>query len=467
MNHIDISSILQDFNFHVRSNQNIILSGAFGSGKSYMLNQFRWSYTANYNIITIYPINYAISSNVDILEYIKHDIIFQLIQKGYISEQTDFSAVSSAIFTKENVEKLSAKLLANIPGGNLITQAIKLGLEMKEKYDSEKKTVFKYLDEFNRAGSIYERDVYTEMIRLGLEYGKHEGKQWMLVIEDLDRIDPHNIFRLLNVFGSHLDIPYITGEKAPSNKFGFDKIVFVLDYDQTRDIYNQYFGLETNTSWEGYISKFLTSQPFYFEGVANIAKQTVLRLISKECQLPTHLLELIFSEYFSIRTLSKVTSDNFHTFLRTNRIEFTDGSCLSTSCKLTKLLYYFSQLNVNMIKIREIAEEAPQEYIDLIAPALLLRHDTSRLHVNYSVPNRQNEKLDFDLSEDDDNAYNHHHFLISVHDDGSLTTEEIDTPVSPIPDTKSIKIESEDRFYLLLTDILSNFSSKITRRNVR
>ena len=161
------------------------------------------------------------------------------------------------------------------------------------------------------------------------------------------------------------------------------------------------------------------------------------------------------------------TSENFYTFLRTNRIELSDGGRLSTNSKLTKLLYYFSQFNVYMMQIKEISEDAPREFVDLIAPALFLHYDSSRLHVDYTVPNRQDEELDFDIQEDDADAYIHYHFLVSVHDDGSSTTEEIEAPVTPIVDAMSIEIESDNRFYMQLTDVLSNFSSKITRLQVR
>ena len=466
MNHIDISSIIQDFNYHVQCNKNIILSGPFGSGKSYMLNEFKKVHKKQYNTITIYPLNYAISGNADILEYIKRDIIFQLVLQGFINEQTDFSAVSSAIFTEENIVMLSKGLLANIPGGGLIAEAIHIGLKAKEKYDNEKKTVSKYLSEFNRSGSIYECDTYTEIIRLGLEAGRKEGKQWILIIEDLDRIDPQNIFRLLNIFGSHLDNPYITGADCQSNKFGFDKIIFVLDYKQTYEVYSQYYGLDASTSWEGYISKFLTSTPFYFMSVADTAKSTVLRCMSQDCELQEDLLKLILSQDFSMRMLSKVKTDHFDTFLRTERIDFPDGSYISTKCKLSKLLFYFTQLNVSITNLNNISEDAPAEYIDLLAPALLLYYQTPRLRVHYMVPNRQYEELGFEFSEeDDDNAYIHYYYMISVTENGLLLIEKTDVQITTNEEIEAIDIASND-LYELLIEVLNIFCSKIVRFTV-
>lgn len=388
MNHIDISHIVQDFHHHVSVNRNIILSGAFGSGKSYMIDVFKRTYSKEFNTITIYPINYAISDNTDIMEYIKRDIIYQLVLLGYISEKTDFETLSSVIFTTENAVKMTSYLLNNIPGGGLIAAAIKTALETKESYDSKKQAVSSYLEEFGKAGSIYERDVYTEMIHLGLEEGRRDGKQWMLIIEDLDRIDPKNIFRLLNVFGAHLDCHYITGEESETNKFGFDKLVFVLDYVQTCNIYNQYFGLDSDDSWEGYISKFLTSQPFYFNGVSSVAAKEVFRSIASECRLSVNIVEKIFLEEYSIRTfsmrtLSKVSSNGFESFLRTDHIDLSNGEILTADCKLTRLAFYLWQLNGRINQLKRIVADTV-DYLELVAPVLLYQHQCSSLCVNFS-----------------------------------------------------------------------------------
>lgn len=73
---LDIKPELEDFNNHIKINKNIILSAPFGDGKSYMLQQFKEKYANHYHFITLYPVNYTIADNGDILEYIKRDIIF-------------------------------------------------------------------------------------------------------------------------------------------------------------------------------------------------------------------------------------------------------------------------------------------------------------------------------------------------------------------------------------------------------
>lgn len=466
MEQIDISEIVQDFRHHVAMNRNIILSGAFGSGKSYMLDVFKRTYSRIFNAITIYPINYAISGNADIVEYIKHDIIYQLVLQGYITERTDFSAVASSVFTTENFTNLTERLLDRIPGGGLISEAIRIAVEAGEKRDSEKHAVADYLEGFNKTGSIYECDVYTELIRLGLDAGRREGKQWMIIVEDLDRIDPHNIFRLLNVFGAHLDCRYVTGEDVPTNKFGFDKIVFVLDYRQANEIYNQYFGLDSDGSWEGYISKFLTSQPFYFEGVASAAKEVVLRGIAKDCSIDYKIIETLFSREYSIRTLSKVSFDGFASFLRTDKVELPNGGFLSADCKFTRLLYYLQQLDGGLNKLKEIEEEDLQGYFEILAPALLYHHQTSKLYIDHSRINRPDGFPDLGDGDEAEDDLVHTYYNISVSNAGATVVKEVKL-VGWSGNLNIIEMSSSDSFTFFVVEVLSNFYSKHTRYIVR
>lgn len=391
------------------------------------------------------------------MEYIKHDIIFQLVQEGYITEQTDFSKVASAIFTPENVGKLASRLLANIPGGKLIAGAIEAGMEAKERYDDEKKTVSRFMEGFQKEGSIYERDVYTEMIRLGLDEGRRrDRKKWILIIEDLDRIDPKSIFRLLNVFGAHLDCRYVSGEEAENNKFGFDKIVFVLDYWQTAAIYNQYFGIDSENSWEGYISKFLSSKPFYFKSVAEIARKEVLQFIARECRLDESIIETIFADSYSVRSLSKVSSDNFGSFLRTRRIDLPDGKSLATDCQLTRLLFYLQQLNGNLNRINDISEKHPIEYVSILAPVILYHHQSSTISLDYIQPDRESD-YDMDVMDDESDADLHSFFLVTVTDNGNTDVKSVALV------SNAVEIDSGSHFYELMSGAVDSFCEEFTR----
>ena len=78
-NMISLETELLSFDRYFEANSRCILSAPFGEGKSYFLNEFIKSHVDEYDFITIYPTNYQICDNRDILEYIKRDILFGLI----------------------------------------------------------------------------------------------------------------------------------------------------------------------------------------------------------------------------------------------------------------------------------------------------------------------------------------------------------------------------------------------------
>lgn len=121
----------------------------------------------------------------------------------------------------------------------------------------------------NTAGCIYEEDGYTKLIRMAIEWisqdhslngEERKAKKPVLIIEDLDRLDPKHLFRILNVVSAHIDDskqPDIVG-----NKFGFNNIVLVMDYDVTKHIFHHFYGEQA--CYEGYMSKFLSREPFRY-----------------------------------------------------------------------------------------------------------------------------------------------------------------------------------------------------------
>lgn len=76
---INIDDILEEFHQHISSSERIILSARFGDGKTFMLNKFKENYKDKYYFITLHPVNYVVSNNKDIVDYIKRDILFQII----------------------------------------------------------------------------------------------------------------------------------------------------------------------------------------------------------------------------------------------------------------------------------------------------------------------------------------------------------------------------------------------------
>lgn len=113
-----------------------------------------------------------------------------------------------------------------------------------------------------RGWSISECDGFTKIIQDTIKHIEEiSDKRTVLIIEDMDRLDPAHLFRILNIFGSQIDNPYYANEDN-GNKFGFSKVVLVMDYDTTEHIFHHFYG--ENADYEGYMQKFLDSAPFKF-----------------------------------------------------------------------------------------------------------------------------------------------------------------------------------------------------------
>ena len=103
--------------------------------------------------------------------------------------------------------------------------------------------------------NIKETDPFSKLLKDKIKELKGE-KQSVLVLDDLERIDPEHIFRILNVFSAHLD----SSNNESENKFGFDKVVLVADYHNIKSIYQHKYGLDTD--FNGYFDKFFSIEIF-------------------------------------------------------------------------------------------------------------------------------------------------------------------------------------------------------------
>ena len=110
-----------------------------------------------------------------------------------------------------------------------------------------------------KEGSIYENNCISELIsELIGKLRDDKGREVILIIDDLDRIDPAHIFRLFNVFAAHFDY-----RSEDNNKFGFDRIIFVCDIQNIRNIFQHVYG--ANVDFNGYIDKFYSKKIFKFD----------------------------------------------------------------------------------------------------------------------------------------------------------------------------------------------------------
>lgn len=270
----NIDQPTQKFTNHINVpfNDRIIFSGPFGTGKTYFLEKY-FEVNPNYNVIHLFPVNYSVASNEDIFELIKYDILFELLGKHVDFEQVNIPHIEFLKqFAAKNAHHILAPFLYLIPemGKSLYTIYEKLqvlGEKYFEEYEGanvdEKNAVIDYLGGFTKSkGSIFEEDFYTQLIcqlvdQLKIEVSADKKCETVLIIDDLDRIDPDHIFRILNVLSAHLD------KKGDSNnKFNFDKIILVFDQQNVHEIFQNRFGSKVDFS--GYIDKFYSHKIFNF-----------------------------------------------------------------------------------------------------------------------------------------------------------------------------------------------------------
>lgn len=269
MTTINITHELKRFEQHLAQNSQTILSAKFGDGKTYFLNEYIRQHEADTFFVVLHPVNYVLSPNEDIFEYIKRDILCSLVHRSEFQEINWNDALKEVLNYDTLLETVDT-IASNIPLGNLATIPFHLFKKVDDKF-----AIDKYFDRFkNTKGGLFEFDQFTFAIQRTIRAIQKAGQRCVLVIEDLDRLDPGHLFRILNVLSAHIDSDKCT------NKFCFDNIVAVLDYDTTRHIFHHFYGEKAN--YEGYMSKFMSSHPFEYS-ITKVAQQQLFNYIEKEC----------------------------------------------------------------------------------------------------------------------------------------------------------------------------------------
>ncbi len=262
---------------NAEGNERILYSGKFGVGKSTFLRHF-FKDNEKYNCIHLYPVNYSILSNEDIFTYLKFDILFDLLtDKGIELESAETYGYDVALpyFLKNNwfrflslIPHLFDKVGGVVPGKG-IADVMKGCEELYKQYQAFAYRTDGDLDEFDRfqkaimikEGGLYESNALNNIIRTELsEIKSSKSKENILIIDDLDRLDPDHIFRLLNVFSAHFDERHRAEGETSRNKYGFDKIILVCDNENIRNIFKARYGMDTD--YNGYIDKFYSKEIF-------------------------------------------------------------------------------------------------------------------------------------------------------------------------------------------------------------
>lgn len=371
MDTIDILQKIQDFKQVFENESRIIFSAKFGDGKSYFLKKFMESYPKeanDYYFITLQPVNYVVEENRDVIEYIKRDILFQLIKDNRIYDfKEGYDKIFDAVCNKDSLLKLGNFVASIIP-----IEGLKEGYEtlkdfastIHEKYKSQDvlHVADDYLNGFyGKTGSISECDAFTCLIQKSLEQMMAKS---VLIIEDLDRIDPAHLLRIMNVLSSQIDNPYYS-HGPHGNKFGFDKIILVMDYEIAKHLFHHFYGKEAN--YEGYMNKFLNTLSFKFS-ISQEAKRQVSDRLTQIFGTPDVLKlngpvdlksGLNPGDFFSldselnrlsVRRCKEFLDDNISTHIKP--VWRNNKTGVPTELDLVKLiccLRFFTSLSINMI----------------------------------------------------------------------------------------------------------------------
>ncbi|MGI4021362.1 MAG: P-loop NTPase fold protein [Janthinobacterium lividum] len=296
-NWIDHNKIVKSFQEHLDEpiNNRILFSAPFGTGKSTFLQEYFDANKDEYFLLKLNPVNYSIASNQDIFELIKYDIVTQLLE-NFAEElklsKNDFPIlwiVQSFVKTKLDFYRLTKSFIKAIaPGSEGAVEFIDILKQTTDDYinfkegvkENDKDRFEEYLNRFYKEkGSIYERDEFTILIKDFIERIKEKEpkKPFILIIDDLDRLDPEHMFRLFNIFSAHYNNDYSV------NKFGIDKLIFVCDINNIHKIFQNRYGQDVEFS--GYIDKFYSTEIFHFNN----------RLYLQEM-----LYDIVYEKYFGV-----------------------------------------------------------------------------------------------------------------------------------------------------------------------
>lgn len=318
---IPIDKQLDEFGNHILANPRTFLSSKFGDGKSYFLDKFKKRNAERFVFITLYPVNYQVANNEDIFNLIKRDVLFQLIVQGFFEDSSIQISDELALwgFIQNKYKSFLLELLPYMASVALpaeyvpvVTAALKrkeVFKSIKKQFDDYKRQLAekddiltKFLD-VAESNPVYEEDLVTSLIKQAIQKFKEKSQQAdkekrvVLIVEDLDRLDPAHLFRILNIFSAHIDYCYKLmnkpNETLVGNKFGFDNVVFVADFSNIRKIFKHFYGEQTD--FNGYIGKFLSSAPYNYS-IREIRKNFIYDYLERKITCPRKLIEAMVTE---------------------------------------------------------------------------------------------------------------------------------------------------------------------------
>lgn len=403
---INHDSIERAFHEHLttQNNERILFTAPFGAGKSTFLTEFFHKNEVSYFTLKLYPVNYSVSQNEDIFELIKFDILLQLValyRNEIELEREDFSIwLSSQVFITKRLKVMPFLNAVLALSGKVGKSAVELLKAINDTIDDFKEfhdeiqidgnaDIERFLKAVERRkGSVYEMDGISVLIadlisRVKLNKSTaNPGVESVLIIDDLDRLDPEHTFRLFNIFSTHL------GDLHSGNKFGVDQVIFVCDYENIWKLYKHRYGSEVD--FKGYIDKFYSYAPFAFDNRKYISQeidafigrlrsnstrsgQTFLHLIKRVNRFPLYdvirwlLLSLISARLLNLRTLMSEGTLEFpdYSFGRGDR-EISECDALYLFHLLNNFYHSFEVVKAKLDLLADLySDETPQRSSDL------------------------------------------------------------------------------------------------------
>jgi KAP family P-loop domain len=285
---------IEDFKQHLllEGNGRIIFSGKYGIGKTRFLEHFfqeenQKKVLGKETVIAyrLSPVNYSIAATEDILDYLKYDIIYEFLRKDYQFDEVATNYLQSLPpFLKKHFLDVMKALVYMIPevGKEAVESFDKLmGIkdafveQVKDDAVSDGDRLADFMEQVeNRPRSPYVKDIITRIIQ---KVVNRDDPASILIIDDLDRLDPEHIFRILNIFSAHFgDID----DDSAGNKFGFEKVILVCDFNNIRTLFHHRYGAEAD--FLGYIDKFYSTEIYHFdnrEAIRSILKKVFSTLV--------------------------------------------------------------------------------------------------------------------------------------------------------------------------------------------
>lgn len=457
-NYIPVDDAMQRFEDHLLSHDRVVLSAKFGDGKTFFLKKVKekcmMDAESPFEFITLYPVNYQVLGNKDIFELIKHDVLLQILQAGIIDVKYEITDRMAFEFYVQShfctVGESFFEMLKSCGADDMVTKGFLAAFKsvnwlksLKDKVGEFKKEIDQtafldnYLSTFDE-NSVYENDIITKIIRDNIKaYQEKNGKRVVLVIEDMDRLDPAHLFRIMNVFSAHMDYGYRSMQPIDSslvgNKFGVSNVVFVMHEKNTEALFHHFYG--ECADYDGYMSKFYNKDIFRFS-LAEEKENYALALISEETGLGEERIKEYFDKGFlAAKTMRQIifAMDKIEEQFYSIRVK----EDIRPNPQILKLIVIAKRLGVSNDKIISVVvrhfKDLDRFYVDRLLPLIVQNPQKGDFEQVY-VQNRQ--RGDYDIG------------VVDIRDDG-MCNPSIRTAFAAPDGDKEIKQKATNMLHLL------------------